>query len=159
MAERELRRMQFLIVCLVRGLMAKKVAVRPRIKETLIALMRPFADGERERTVRVLRLDRADNTDKPVIVKVRVFPALQDKGAKPEPVAFHATEQYVLLREPIALCLRIATLQTAVMTVVLTVTRKFDETPREHLVSVNLFSEPHCSLGCLLPECLRLGPD
>ena len=113
--------------------------------------MRPLADGERERTVRVLRLDCADNTDKPVIVKVRVFPALQDEGAKAEPVAFQATEQYVLLREPIALCLRIATLQAAVMTVVLTVTRKFNEAPREHLVAVNLFPEPHRSLGRFLP--------
>ena len=159
MAEGELRRMQLPVVCLIRGLVAKKIALRPRIKEPLIALVRPLADGKRNRAVRVLRPDCADNTDKPVIGKVRIFPALQDEGAKAEPVALHTAEEYILLREPVALCLRVAPLQTAVMTVVLTVTRKFDETPREHLVSVNLFSEPHCSLGCLLPECLRLGPD
>ena len=44
MAERELRRMQFLIVRLIRGLVAKKIALRPRIKEPLIALVRPLAD-------------------------------------------------------------------------------------------------------------------
>ena len=77
----------------------------------------------------MLRPDCADNTDKPVIGKVRIFPALQDEGAKAEPVALHTAEEYILLREPVALCLRVAPLQTAVMTVVLTVTRKFDETP------------------------------
>ena len=151
MAEGELRRMQLPVVRLIRGLVAKKIALRPRIKEPLIALVRPFADRERNRAVRVLRLDGADNTDKPVIVKVRVFPALQDEGAKSEPVALHAAEEYILLREPVALCLRIAPLEAAVMTVVLTVTRKFNEPPREYLVSVNLFSEPHRSLGCLPP--------
>ena len=159
MAEGELRRMQLPVVRLIRGLVAKKIALRPRIKEPLIALVRPFADRERNRAVRVLRLDCADNTDKPVIGKVRVFAALQDKGAKPEPVALHTAEEYILLREPVALRLRVAPLQTAVMTVVLTVTRKFNEAPREHLIPVNLFSKPHCSLGCLLPECLRLGTD
>ena len=159
MAEREFRRMQLPVVRLIRGLVAKKIALRPRIEEPLIALVRPLADRERNRAVRVLRLDGADNTDKPLIGKVRVFPALQDEGAKAEPVALHTAEAYILLREPVALCLRVAPLQTAVMTVVLTVTRELDEPPREHLIPVNLFSEPHCSLGCLLPECLRLGPD
>ena len=143
--------MQLPVVCLIRGLVAEKIALRPRIKEPLIALTGALTDRKRNRAVRVLRLDGADNTDEPVIGKVRVFAPLQDEGAKSEPVALHTAEEYILLREPVALCLRVAPLQTAVMTVVLTVTRKFNEAPREHLVSVNLFSEPHRSLGRLLP--------
>ena len=107
----------------------------------------------------MLRLDCADNTDKPVIAKVRVFPALQNEGAKTEPVALHATEQYVLLGEPVALRLRVAPLQAAVVTVVLTVARKFNEPPCKHLIPVNLFSKAHRPRRRFPLQRLRVRPQ
>ena len=114
---------------LVGGLVAEEVAVRPGVKEPLIALPGPLPQGEGHGAVGVAFLDLPNQGAEDLVGKIAVLAPLEDKGAEVQGVALLAAGQNVLRGQAVAVAVCVAPPDTAVETVVFADVADLDEAP------------------------------
>ena len=112
------RRVQTFVVIPVRSFVAQKISVRTGLKQFFVACPASFSDGKGERAVRVLFFSGAEYRNQLFISPVRIFAALQYKGAKAQTVAFFAAAKNFFRSQPVAFCICAAFADTAVIAVV-----------------------------------------
>lgn len=131
------RRMELCVVVAAAGLMAQQVAVRSGVKKGLVGIVPPLADGEGQRAVRKSGLDAPDETDHPLVCEPAILPALEHKGAKSQLIALAAAVQDLVLGQPVALDVRVALSDAAVVAVVPAVVGELDESPDVDILPVD----------------------
>ena len=140
--------MEPLIVAAVICLMPEQVAVRARFPEDAVTLPGTLADGERDGAVRPAGTDRSDNVCKTFIRIPPVFAALEHKGTESQFVSVRAAVKDLFFRQPVALCVRIAFPDPAVIAVISAVISKLDQPPDVHVMPVM----PDADLSCPIKE-------
>ena len=138
------RRVQTFVVIPVRSFVAQKISVRTGLKQFFVACPASFSDGKGERAVRVLFFSGAEYRNQLFISPVRIFAALQYKGAKAQTVAFFAAAKNFFRSQPVAFCICAAFADTAVIAVVFTVVGKLDQSADVNPISENLLADSIC---------------
>ena len=113
--------MQFFIMCFVRRFVAEQISVRPGISQPFITFKTAFPQRKGNGAVRVIRFDPADDPAENLIRIIGVFPALQNKGAKADPIPPLYCCQDIVFLQAITLDLAVCTAYAAVKAVVFAV--------------------------------------
>ena len=127
MLKRETARMETGVVGRRRRLMAQKIAIGPRIKESSVALVRALAQRERDGAVRVGALNPQDERDEPRVIEQRILPSLQDEGPEAQLVPLVTTAEDLGGRQAVAPNPTVTATNAAVVAVVPTVVGYLDE--------------------------------
>ena len=140
-------------------LMPQQIAVRPGVKQTLIAFPASFTQRQRDGAIRKLPLDGAEQIAENLVGKPGIFTALQNEGAKSKRPAFPAAEQNLIRAQTVALCAAIAATNAAIETVVFAPTADLNETAGVDRVSIyglpkrdGAFLKRPCAIGAALND-------
>ena len=147
MIERELIRMQHPVMRLIRRFVSQQIAFGSGIKELLIALLLALAYRKRDGAVRMPFLYGADYRYDEFVRVIRVLTALQYKGAETELVAHVAARKDQIFAEAIALGIRVATSDAAVIAIVFAIISEFYQAAEVNLLTVVLFPDSPCLSG------------
>ncbi len=141
----ELRGVQLPVMPFRRRFVTEQITVRTGFKQPLIRIPAPLSNGKGHRTVGKSSLYLRYQGTQPAIRKVSVLPALQDKGAKAQPMAFPAAVQDFLFGQAVSPGVFVVPAQTAVITIVSAIAGKFDQPPEIHFLSIIPFPQ---LIGC-----------
>ena len=133
--------MQLFIVRRICRFVAQQIAPCTCIKIGLIVFSCLFADGECNSTVGKCRMDRSHKRADPFCCKIKIFPALQDKGTKAECIAFSAAGEDFFFCQPVAVGMTVSGPDTAIVAVIFAVIGKLDQTAHKNSISVHLSAD------------------
>lgn len=100
------------------------------------SFLRFFAYRKRYSAIGKITLYRTDNIAYHIIAVIRIFSALQYKRSEAKLIACFTAIKYLLLAEPVALCLLVTAPYSAIITVVFTVVGKFYQTSDINVLAV-----------------------
>lgn len=133
-----LARMQKGIMRLIPCFVAKQVTVRPCITPPAVRLSVALPHRQRDGMSGELRTEPAHQFFNPILILFPVFSALQDKSPEAEPCPLPTTIEYLLLRQTVARGETVGTAKPAIITVVATPRRDFNESANEYPVPKTL---------------------
>ena len=123
---------ELLIMRLVRRLVAEQVAVCPGVIEGLVICPRHLPQGEGHGAVGVVGFDGPKEPAHAGNGKGPVLAALENEGAKAQPVALGAAGENILVRQAVAVAVLVRPADAAVVAVVFAVVCKFNDAAEEH---------------------------
>ena len=120
-----------------RGFVAKQVALGARRKQALVALSVALAERKRDRAIGMRLANARHHAAQHVVGKERIFPTLQNEGAKAQVVTRMRAFDNLIGGKAIATRDPIRAANTAVETIVLAAARHLDEPAREHRIAIH----------------------
>ena len=141
------------------GLVPEQIPVRPGVLPAAVDVIRPFPAGERDRAVRMRRLDLFHHTGDRAVAESGILAALQNDGAETEIVSVTCGRQDPVFAQTVALRFGIPGADAAVITVVAAVTGKLDQTAEIDLVPEMPGADGESAAGGFGLQSGRLRPD
>ena len=138
--------MKLLIQFITRCLMPEQISVRTRFFPQAVCLFRMFSYRQCDRTLRICRPYLPDNLRQFLICIVRIFTPLQYKCPKSQLIAIGATIQYLFLCQTITFCISVTISNSAIITVVLAIVGKFNQSTSINICAIIFFLKPNCFL-------------
>ena len=141
---------------LIRRLVPQQITIRTGIEKCLITRPLLLPDGKRYGTIRITLFDGRNQITDAIIRKITILAALQHKSPKSQFISVVATGKNFLLRQPIAIRLRIAPSDSAVQAVILTIICELDQPTDKHLLAVHRVRDLACGHSQILKFILIL---
>ena len=136
------------------GFVAQQVSVRTAFKISAVAFFAFFAYRKRYSAIGKITLYRTDNITYHIITVIRIFSALKYKRSEAKLIACFTAIKYLLLAEPVALCLLVTAPYSAIITVVFTVVGKFYQTSDINVLAVIFFTDTARQLKEIITHCV-----
>ena len=125
---------------IIGGFVPKKVSVSTCVEKSFIALFTLFTDRERYGAVRKTATDFGYNIADYFVCIMQIFAALQNIGAKAQPVSFFAAGEDFVLCQSVTDSVLVVPPDTAVVAVVAAIVRKFYQSTDIHFIAVYTFA-------------------
>ena len=140
----------------IRRLVPQQITVRARIEKGLITCFLLLSDGKCHRAIRITLFDGYYKIADALIRKITILAALQHKSPKSQFISVVATGKNFLLRQPVAICLRITPADSAVQAVILTIICNLNQPTDKHLLAVHRVRNLACGHSQVLKAILIL---